>query len=49
VKRLRPGIELNTWYQRETWKAPIYKSGAQGNNTFNFQLTIFPRLKSTTY
>ncbi|HEX3569593.1 MAG TPA: capsule assembly Wzi family protein [Acidobacteriaceae bacterium] len=48
VKRLRPDIELNAWYQRETWKAPIYKTGSQGNNTFNFQLTIFPKLKTTT-
>ena len=47
VKRLRPDIELNAWYQREVWKAPIYKPGSQGNNTFNFQLTVFPRLKST--
>ena len=47
VKRLRPDVELNAWYQRETWKAPIYKPGSQGNNTFNFQLTIFPKLKTT--
>ena len=47
VKRLRPDIELNAWYQRETWKAPIYRPGSQGNNTFNFQLTVFPKLKST--
>jgi hypothetical protein len=47
VKRLRPDVELAAWYQRERWKAPIYKPGAQGNNTFNFQLTIFPKLKST--
>jgi hypothetical protein len=47
TKRLRPGIELNTWYQHESWKAPIYKSGSQGNNTFNFQLTVFPKLNST--
>jgi len=47
TKRLRPGIELNTWYQHESWKSPIYKPGSQGNNTFNFQLTVFPKLNST--
>lgn len=47
VKRFGSGIEVNTWYQRETWKAPIYKSGSQGNNTFTFQLTVFPKLNST--
>jgi hypothetical protein len=47
VKRLRPDIELNASYQHEGWKAPIYKAGAQSNNSFTFQVTFFPKLKTT--
>jgi len=47
VKRLRPDIELHASYQHEAWKAPIYKAGAQSDNSFTFQLTFFPKLKST--
>jgi hypothetical protein len=47
VKRLRPDIELNAKYQHEGWKAPIYLSGAQSNNAFTFQLTFFPKLKTS--
>ena len=47
VKRLRPDIELHANYQHEGWKAPIYLPGAQSNNTFTFQITVFPALKTT--
>ena len=47
VKRLRPDIELNASYRHEGWKAPIYLPGAQSNNTFTFQFTFFPKLKTT--
>lgn len=47
VKRLRPDIELNASFQHEGWKAPVYMTGAQSDNAFTFQLTFFPRLKTT--
>jgi hypothetical protein len=47
VKRLRPDIELHASFQHEGWKAPIYLPGAQSNNAFTFQLTFFPKLKTT--
>jgi hypothetical protein len=47
LKRLRPDVELNAWYQHEGWKAPIYLPGAQSDNTFTFQLTFFPKLKTS--
>jgi len=47
VKRLRPDIELNASYRHEGWKAPVYLAGAQSNNTFTFQVTFFPKLKTT--
>lgn len=46
VKRLTPMVELNAWYQYEGWKAPIYLAGKQNDNTFSFQLTWFPRLRT---
>ena len=49
VKRLRPDLELDAWYRRETWKAPIYKPSGQGNNAFNFQVTLFPKLINTAH
>ncbi|MDP9049772.1 MAG: capsule assembly Wzi family protein [Acidobacteriota bacterium] len=48
VKRITSDIEVNAWYQRENWKAPIYLPGAQGNNTFAFQVTFFPKLRTTS-
>ncbi len=39
-------IELNGWFQYETWKAPAYKAGPQTDTTTSFQLTYFPGLKS---
>ena len=46
IKRLKPDVELNAWYQYEGWKAPIYKPGLQKNSTVAFQLTWFPKLKT---
>jgi hypothetical protein len=48
IKRIVPSIELNAWYMHEGWKAPVYKSGAQSNNTFTVQATFFPKLKTTS-
>ena len=48
LKRIRPDIELNAWYQHESWKAPIYKTGGQSDNAFTFQVTFFPKLKTST-
>jgi len=47
LKRIGPDVEVNAWYQRENWKAPIYLPGAQGNNTFTVQVTFFPKLRTT--
>jgi len=46
VKRLGREVELNTWYQHEAWKAPIYKPGLQTNNAFSVQLTWYPKLRT---
>jgi hypothetical protein len=46
VKRLGKDIELNTYYQYEGWKAPIYKPGLQKNSTISVQFTWFPKLRS---
>jgi hypothetical protein len=48
VKRILPDVELNAWYQHESWKAPIYLPGAQGNNAFTVQVTFFPKLRTTS-
>ena len=47
VKRFGRDLELNAWLQHETWKAPIYKIGAQSNTIVMFQMTWFPQLKGT--
>ena len=47
VKRFRPDVELKSWYQHERWVAPIYMTGPQSNNVFSFQVTFFPKLKTT--
>ena len=44
VKRLRPNIELDAWYQYEKWKAPIYVAGAQNDNIFTVQVKFYPKL-----
>ena len=38
-------VELNAWFQYETWNAPIYKSGQQNDTTTAVQVTFFPGLK----
>jgi len=48
VKRIRPDIEVKSWFQHERWVAPIYLPGVQNNNAFTVQVTFFPRLKTTT-
>jgi hypothetical protein len=48
VKRIRPDIEVNAWFQHESWKAPIYLPGAQSNNAFTMQVTFFPKLRTTS-
>lgn len=44
LKRIKPDVELNTWYQYEGWKAPVYKPGLQKNSIVAVQLTWFPKL-----
>ncbi len=46
VKRLRPDVELNAWYQYEKWKAPIYVLTPQNNNIFTVQVKFFPKLRT---
>lgn len=46
VKRLRPNLELDAWYQYEHWIAPIYKTDHQTDNTVSFQFTFYPKLRS---
>ncbi len=48
VKRIRPDIEVNAWFQHESWKAPLYLPGAQSNNAFTMQVTFFPKLRTTS-
>ncbi len=43
VKRLRPDVELDAWYQYEKWKAPVYVQGAQNDNIFTVQVKFFPK------
>ena len=45
VKRLRPDVELDAWYQYEHWIAPIYQSTHQTDNVFAFQFTFYPKLR----
>jgi hypothetical protein len=47
VKRIGPAIEVNGWFQHESWKAPIYKAGPQSDNAVTVQVTFFPKLKTT--
>ena len=47
TQRIGPQIEINGWFQHESWKAPIYMTGGQSNNTVTVQATWFPKLKST--
>lgn len=47
VKRLRPDVELDAWYQYEKWIAPVYQATHQNDNTFSFQFTFYPKLRSS--
>ncbi len=47
VKRIRPDVELNAWFQHETWVAPLIRTGQQSNNTGSLQIKWYPRLHST--
>jgi len=47
VKRLyHDQLELNGWFQYETWNAPAYKPGQQSDSTTSIQVTYFPGLKN---
>jgi hypothetical protein len=41
-KKVRKNVEIRGSVQYETWKAPIYKSGAQSDTVGTAQLTWFP-------
>jgi hypothetical protein len=47
VKRIGPDIEINGWFQHESWKAPIYRTGAQSDNAVTVQVTFFPKLRTS--
>lgn len=46
VKRLRPDVELDAWYQFEKWKAPVYVPGAQNDSIFTVQVKFYPKLRT---
>ncbi len=46
IKRLRPDIELDAWYQYEHWIAPVYVTTHQTDNVFAFQFTFYPKLRT---
>jgi hypothetical protein len=46
VKRIGPDVEVQGWFQHEGWKAPIYMSGGQSDNTVSVQVTFFPKLRT---
>ena len=46
VKRLRPDVELNAWYQYERWVAPIYQSTAQHDSVIAGQISWYPKLRT---
>lgn len=47
VKRLRPDLELDAWFQYEHWAAPIYQTNQQSNTVTAVKLTFHPKLRST--
>jgi hypothetical protein len=47
LKRIGPNIEVNGWFQHESWKAPIYMTGPQSNNAVTVRITFFPKLKTS--
>ena len=42
VKRIGPALEVSADVQHEWWKAPIYKTGQQGDTVATFQFTLYP-------
>jgi hypothetical protein len=44
VKRIGRAVEVDGWFQHESWKAPIYLAGGQRNNTMSVQVSWFPKL-----
>ncbi|HLI75461.1 MAG TPA: capsule assembly Wzi family protein, partial [Acidobacteriaceae bacterium] len=46
VKRLRPDLELNAWWQYEHWIAPVYQTTHQNDNVVAFQFTFYPKLRT---
>ena len=42
VKRLGKDVELNAWIQQESWKAPLYRPGANGDTAAAGQITWYP-------
>ena len=49
IKRLTRDVELNAWFQKEQWEAPIWKQGQQGSTTAAFQVTWYPQLHTTAH
>jgi hypothetical protein len=45
VKRIGHDIEVKGMVQYESWKAPIYKTGAQSDTTAAAQITWYPKQK----
>jgi hypothetical protein len=45
VKRLRPNIELNAWFQHERWVAPIYLPGVQDQQRHHCPAQLVPQTK----
>ncbi|MBB6144207.1 hypothetical protein HNQ77_002159 [Silvibacterium bohemicum] len=43
VKRLMKDVEIRGWFQREEWKAPIYKPGQQNDTLAAAQITWYPK------
>ena len=47
VKRLRPNIELDAWFQYEHWAAPIYQTNEQSDTVTAFKVTFYPQLHNS--
>jgi hypothetical protein len=48
VKRFAQDYELNTWFQIERWKAPVYQPGLQNDRVLAVQLSYYPHLRTNT-
>ena len=48
VKRLRPDIELDAWFQYEHWAAPIYQTNQQSNTVTAVRLAFYPKLHNSS-